>query len=521
MFPTSDAGGRAILIPVELADLKNGSNTFEMKSLGVCGRGQHRSDGRGQLRAIAIRAAVSTAVFLCSCGGSSPDGVQGGASPESSWLNPSTLAALRELSPEAMPALPADKSNRFANDPRAAELGHKLFFDPGFSGPLIDSDNSGDSHSLGRVGDTGKVACAGCHIPDAGFLDNRSVRAQVSLAAGWGKRRTKALFDIGHAKVIMWDGRHDALYNQPFQPLEGAIEMNSSRLYAAEQVYKRYRAAYETVFGPIPVPLDDATRFPQLDGKTTGCRSLSPTNEGVDCHGLPGDGAEFDHLQSEQDKDEVTRISVNVGKALAAYERLLGCGPGRFDEWMHGKSDAMTPSEQRGAALFVGQRADGSTIVGCNGCHAGPFLTDQTFHNVGLQPVGVGPAGSFFDADDHGAKDGVAAVLADPLNVKGKFSDGDDGRLDDIPEMLDGAFRTPSLRCVSLRPSFMHTGPILTLSDAVSFFDRGGNSTGFPGTSQNVARNFTAEELEDLVAFLKALDGPGPAADLVAVPQLP
>jgi hypothetical protein len=59
------------------------------------------------------------------------------------------------------------------------------------------------------------------------------------------------------------------------------------------------------------------------------------------------------------------------------------------------------------------------------------------------------------------------------------------------------------------------------LSDAVSFFDRGGNSSGFPGTSQNVARNFTAEELGDLVAFLKALDGPGPAADLVAVPQLP
>jgi cytochrome c peroxidase len=386
---------------------------------------------------------------------------------------------------------------------------------------LIDSDNSGDSHSLGKVGESGKVACAGCHIPGAGYLDNRSVRSQVSLAAGWGKRRTKQLFDIGQAKIIMWDGRHDALYNQPFQPLEGAIEMNSSRLYAAEQIYQRYRASYENIFGAIPIPLDDAVRFPKLDGSTTGCRSLSTTNEGVDCHGMPGDNAEFDHLQSEQDKDEVTRIWVNVGKALGAYERLLGCGPSRFDQWMHGKADAMTPSEQRGAALFVGQRDDGSTISGCNSCHSGPFLTDQTFHNVGLQPVGVGPAGSFYDADDHGAKDGLASVLADPLNVRGKFSDGDDGRLNDVPHDLDGAFRTPSLRCVGLRPSFMHTGQIMTLSDAISFFDRGGNSSGFPGTSQNVARNFTMDEQANLLAFLQALDGAGPSADLIAAPTLP
>jgi hypothetical protein len=67
----------------------------------------------------------------------------------------------------------------------------------------------------------------------------------------------------------------------------------------------------------------------------------------------------------------------------------------------------------------------------------------------------------------------------------------------------------------------MHTGQIMTLSDAISFFDRGGNSTGFPGTSQNVARNFTMDEQANLLAFLQSLDGPGPAADLIAAPQLP
>src|SRR5262249_14012290 len=162
----------------------------------------------------------------------------------------------------------------------------------------LDSDNIGDDRSLGVVGESGKVACAGCHVPSAGFLDDRSTREQVSLGAGWGRRKARSLLDVGQAKLLMWDGRHDALFHQPFEAIENARAMNSSRLYAAQQIYKRHRDAYEALFGPIPVPLDEPARFPQLDGSTTGCRSLSLENEGVDCHGMPGDGAEFDGLAS-------------------------------------------------------------------------------------------------------------------------------------------------------------------------------------------------------------------------------
>ena len=149
-----------------------------------------------------------------------------------------------------------------------------------------------------KLGQASKVACAGCHIPEATFLDNRSTRGQVSLAAGWGVRRTRHLLDIGQAakSIIMWDGLHDALYNQPFQPIENAPEMNSSRLFVAEQIFKKYRASYEEVFGVIPVPLDDATRFPVLTPETTGCRKLLPGGIGKDCHGMPGDKAEYDGL---------------------------------------------------------------------------------------------------------------------------------------------------------------------------------------------------------------------------------
>src|SRR5262249_24182673 len=152
-------------------------------------------------------------------------------------------------------------------------------------------------------------------------------------------------------------GRRDTAYNQPIGARENGVEMNSSRLYAAQQIFLRYRAEYEAVFGKIPIPLDDAARFPPMTGKSTGCQKLENgaygIQKGLDCHGMPGDGAEFDHLQSDQDKDEVTRIAVNMGKAINAYERLLTCGQGRFDKWMRDPTgQALTVNEQRGAALF-------------------------------------------------------------------------------------------------------------------------------------------------------------------------
>ncbi len=140
-------------------------------------------------------------------------------------------------------------------------LARGCFFDPLFAGKLLDGDNDGSANTLGKKGETGKVSCAGCHVPNAGFLDNRTLGAEISLAAGWGRRRAPSLLDVGQAKILMWDGRHDTLYNQPFGPIESPVEMNSSRLYVAEQIYSRHRAEYEALFGVLP-PLDDAQRFP-------------------------------------------------------------------------------------------------------------------------------------------------------------------------------------------------------------------------------------------------------------------
>ena len=470
---------------------------------GACGSAvANRELGRAALRSLLALAVSALTACGTASGSLSPGGPDEDPRPT---LSMQETSALDLLSPQVLPAPPPDVSNRFADDPRAAAFGEKMFSETSMSGPLLDSDNDAMNGSLGSPGQAGKVACISCHEPEAGYSDVHSFQRQISLGAGWGRRRAPSLLDVGQAKLLMWDGRHDTLYNQPFGPIESVAEMNSSRLYAAQQVFRGHRGEYEALFGPMP-RLDDAQQFPQVDAATTGCQPKNRTSPPPTCdgsfHGIPGDRAEFDGL-SQENQDAVTRVIVNVGKALGAYERTLTCGQGPFDSWLHGDETALSHAAQRGAQLFVAK-------AGCVSCHSGPFMSDQQFHNVGLKPGIVQQA--FIDSDDRGAAAGLAAALADPLNSAGKFSDGTDARLPtSVTPDMEGAFRTPMLRCVSQRPTFMHTGQLPTLERVVAFFNSGGDTVGYPGSNEIHTLDLSADEQTDLVAFLMSLSpGAGP-----------
>jgi cytochrome c peroxidase len=406
---------------------------------------------------------------------------------------------------------PADPSNRFADDPAARDLGQRLFFDASFSGPLLEGDHDGSGGTLGKQGEAGRVSCASCHVPESGFVDTRSPHRQISLGAEWTVRRSPTLLDIAFAPLYNWDGRRDSLWNQAIGVMESSKEFNSGRLFVATRVFAAYRSEYEALFGPMP-PLDDTARFPALTPQETGCVEVR-TMQGstYECRGKPGDGADYDAMTAA-DQEAVTRVTVNTAKAIAAYVRRLRCGPSRFDQWLDGDDTALDPSEQRGAALFVGRAA-------CVGCHSGPNLTDHEFHNAGLAPATVAVA--FVDENDRGAAEGIAQALGDPLSSHGPFSDGDRNALPEAvgPE-LEGAFRTPSLRCISSHPSFMHTGQIRSLEQAVNFHDRGGDPPGhYPGVNELRPLGLTESERADLVAFLRALEGPGPEQALLEPPS--
>lgn len=440
-------------------------------------------------------------------GSDEADGSTGDPDPDPEFTE-EEWAALQQLSPDTLPLPPADVTNNYSDDPAAAALGQALFFTTIFSGRLLDGDNNGVGGSLGEKGETGKVSCASCHLPEDAFTDTRSPSQQISLGSGWTRRRSPSLLDVGQAKLIMWDGRRDALFNQVFGPIESLVEMNSSRLFVAQQIFAEFKDEYEAVFGPMP-PMDDTERFPPVSAESTGCTPAGQTPLDYcdgDIHGYPGDGAQYDSM-SPSDQDAVTRVVANMGKAVAAYERKLACGSSRFDVWMHGDDEAMSRSEQRGAQVFVGPG-------NCDSCHSGPYMSDQAFHNVGLAPGIV--ASAFIDSDDPGALIGLQAALEDPLNSHGIYSDGDDGRLPaSVAAELEGSFRTPTLRCVAQRPSFFHTGQALGLPPVVEFFNKGGDIGGFLGSSELVPLGLSQRERADLVAFLRALNGPGPSPELL------
>jgi cytochrome c peroxidase len=450
------------------------------------------------LRWVALCSGVA---FGCAGPPGESDPPQSAASepPTRPALPADVLARLQALSPAELPAARPDPTNAWADDERAAVLGQALFFDPRFSGPLLDGDNDGAPGTLGLQGEVGKVSCQSCHDAAAGFLDNRSPRGQISLASGWTRRRTPSLLDMGQATLLTWDGRRDTAYNQIFAVIESPIEFNSSRLFVAQQLIRYYGPEYEAIFGALP-SLDS---YELLEPNDAGCVEL-PVDPVVERCPKPG-----------HDDPEVVQILVNMGKAIGAYERHLTCGPSRFDAWLHGDLDALSAEESSGAVVFV--------EAGCDKCHSGPALSDQKFHNVGaanLQPNFIAPF------DDPGASEGISEALADPLNSRGAYSDGDDGRLDLAGQdlsALEGAFRTPGLRCVARRPSFLHAGQKRSIEDVILLFNRGGDSIGFRGTKDElmVPLGLSDEERAQLAAFLRALDGPGPAPEWLAAPLLP
>jgi cytochrome c peroxidase len=446
--------------------------------------------------------ALLLGALACVACGSGASGEAANPNDPDPVLRADARAALSALHYDSTGAAPADPSNRVADDASAQRLGQRLFFEATLSGRLLEGDNDGTPGTLGKQGDSGKVSCAGCHLALAGFVDTRSPHRQVSLAAQWTLRKTPSLLEVAFAPLYNWDGRRDAIWNQALGVMESNREFNSGRLFVAEQLFRLYKADYEAVFGPLP-PFDDSERFPQLTPDTAGCVEVN-TSKGstFSCRGMPGDGAEYDSMKPE-DQVLVTVSAVNATKALEAYVRQLRCGPSRFDQWLDGEASALSRSEQRGAAVFVGPG-------GCVSCHGGPRLADNQFHNVGLSPAQVAVA--TLDADDHGAAAGLAAALTDPMSSSGAFSDGDRHQLPATlgPE-LEGAFRTPTLRCDAKHPSFMHTGQLSQLDQVVAFFDRGGDPAGeYPGTNELTPLGLTDLERADLVAFLGALSGPGP-----------
>jgi cytochrome c peroxidase len=130
--------------------------------------------------------------------------------------------------------------------------------------------------------------------------------------------------------------------------------------------------------------------------------------------------------------------------AIATYERSLVTPGSRFDRWLAGEADAITPEELSGYQVFKS--------LGCITCHQG---------------VNVG--GNLFQ------RHGVFHPLGSPEPV---------------------LLRVPSLRNVATTPPYFHDGSVSTLPEAVKAM----------GIAQ-LDRVLTDRQIAAIVAFLNTLTG--------------
>jgi cytochrome c peroxidase len=393
---------------------------------------------------------------------------------------------IKSLSP--LPTVPADPTNRYADNPAAVALGQRFFFEKAYSGPL---GTSGVSGGLGSLGQVGRVSCASCHMSQSWFIDTRSNPPNVSSGAnGFQSRNTPSLVNNMFYTWFNHNGGRDTQWIAGTS-VEGASSTNGTRLTLAHRVFNAYRAEYDATFTPRLDPaLDpnapDAARFPP-SGKPKA---------------RPSDPDGPWEMMTPADQLVVNTILANFGKATEAYERLLVSRNAPFDHFVAGDAAAITDGAKRGAKLFVGK-------AGCIACHLGPAFTDNRFHNLGVPQVGPN-----VPSTDEGRFAAIPGLSTNPFSGAGRFSDdpvAGQGKLSGLTQNPadTGSFRTADLRNIAQTAPYMHTGAFATLADVVEFYDRGGGSGGFVGTKDSlmVPLGLASSEKSDLVAFLEALTG--------------
>lgn len=327
----------------------------------------------------------------------------------------------------------------------------------GLAPPVVPEDNpmNADKVDLGRylfydvrLSVNGTLSCAGCHAPALAFADGRAV---ARGATGQNHpRNAPGLVNAAYQAMLDWANpaprtleqqMHTPLFGE--KPIEmGVNDANRSAILQRLKDDAQYQRRFASAFWGEPAPIS------------------------------------WD----------------NVIKAIAAFERTLVAAGSRYDRAQAGAA-VLSESEQRGQALFFGERAR------CAQCHSGP--------NLG--------GGAFVSAEGRIGESGFYNIGLFNVGGTGAYPAGNQGLLEITGRPEDmGKFRAPSLRNVALTAPYLHDGSAATLEAVVALHADGGRVFG-PGPYAGDGRaspykdplidqiDIDAQDQADLVAFLRTL----------------
>ncbi len=256
-----------------------------------------------------------------------------------------------------------------------------------------------------RLSKDGTVSCNSCHGLDTFGVDGLPVSEGIGKQKG--PRNAPTVLNAAGHFVQFWDGRAADVEEQAKGPILNPIEMGM-----------------ESVEDVLAVLTSDSD-YPKLFA------------------------AAFPNDESPLSWD-------NLAKAIGAFERQL-VTPSRWDKFLQGDKDALTPLEKKGFQAF--------TDNACFGCHSGPYLGGQMYMKLGL--------------------------------VKPWPNQEDLGRFEITKE--EGhkmVFKVPGLRNVTETGPYFHDGSEESLEEAVRLM-----------ALHQSGRELSPEDAKAIVAFLGSLTG--------------
>jgi cytochrome c peroxidase len=341
-----------------------------------------------------------------------------GAAPGTAEINPGGPPSVVIGHVGATPKIAArtdPTAATFRADPTLAALGKRIFFDTRLSQPQ-------------------GMSCAGCHDPVRAFTSTLNAPSlagprtpQGSRPGHFSGRTAPSLLYVRYVPRRHFYQDDDAPYASPF----GGLFADGRADTLAEQVR-----------GPLFDP--DEMNNPSAQGLL---RKLRRTDL------APAMSLAFGPAVLRDPQ----RMVRGIGEALQAYLQSDEMAPfsSRFDEYLRNRTP-LSPPETRGLALF--KNPDKGN---CMSCHS-------------LSDTASRPERSLFTDFGYDAI-AVPRNLSLPANRNPRrFDNGLCRTAAQLrwpePDQWCGYFRTPGLRNVAVRQSFMHNGVFSTLREAVAFY---------------------------------------------------